>query len=151
MTKLELNHEQLKLAIINGLAAMSVRLWHLEINRISEGFEFIVYIDADAVTADLCADVARHLLAVLGAEGLAQEQVFIDVSSPGLARRLYSIEHCQLYIGQKVRCSFAKEGYLIGELTAVEDELITLNIANNGQLKVNFSELEQINLQENLS
>lgn len=143
------SHADLRQIIASGVKAVEAELWHLEFNKIPEGFEFIVYIDAEPLTADTCADVARHLMAVLGAEGYEADKLFIDVSSPGLNRGLYSIEQCQKYIGRNIRCDFSQAGFLLGKLASTTGDKISLELQHGAIIDLNFSDIGQINLQEN--
>ena len=146
----DVDHAVLRQAIAGGVNAMSVNLWYLEINKIPEGYEFIVEIDAENLTADLCAEVATHLKTVVGAEGLPKDIIYIDVSSPGINRKIHNIEQCQQYIGCLVRCSFADAGFLKGQIKEVTNNTITLELDHDTSFTINFDKIVQLNLQENL-
>ena len=148
MVDLGSSHEVLRKAVFSGLEAMGGRLWHLELNRISQGYEFIIEIDAENLTAKLCEQVAKQVQASLGAEGIAKEEIFIDVSSPGLYRQLYNIAQCKEYIGSTVCCAFAKESKIIGVISEVGEDSILLELPESAKIKINFSEVSKINLWE---
>lgn len=142
-------HADLRQVVIRGLKAVGVDLWHLEFNKIPEGYEFLVYIDGDSITADVCSDAARHLIAVLGVEGFAANEIFVDVSSPGINRGLYSIDHCNKFLGHTVRCDFSKSGFLVGVLLGVDGDDIILELQHGASIDIKFDDINRINLQEN--
>lgn len=142
------SHETLQQAVIAGVNAMQVDLWHLEINRIPEGYEFLLIIDSENLTARLCEQVAKQVQAALGAEGISKEEIFVDVSSPGLNRELHNIAQCQKYVGNRVCCTFAKDSKLVGVLVSVVKSKLTIELSEGKQFEFDFNEVEKINLRE---
>jgi ribosome maturation factor RimP len=89
-----------------------------------------VFIDKEGgVTADDCALASRQLTTALKVEGL-DEQYLLEVSSPGLDRRLFTTEQMQRYLNEevKIRLYQAIEGRRkwFGALKAATPEEITL-------------------------
>jgi ribosome maturation factor RimP len=63
-----------------------------------------VYIDKEGgVTADDCGKVSRVLSVRLPAEGLLPERECLQVSSPGLNRPLFKLEHYNDYVGKYIQ------------------------------------------------
>ncbi|GAB6039585.1 ribosome maturation factor RimP [Endothiovibrio diazotrophicus] len=63
-----------------------------------------VYIDkAQGVTVDDCADLSRHLSAVLDVEDPIPGQYTLEVSSPGLDRPLFREEDFRRFAGREVK------------------------------------------------
>ncbi len=72
-----------------------------------------IYIDAPAgVTVDDCALVSHQVSGVLDVEDIVKGRYYLEVSSPGADRPLFTREHYQRFCGQKVqlRMAFPLEG-----------------------------------------
>ena len=82
----------------------SLVLWHIDFKK--EGKEHVlrVYIDKDDgyVSTDDCEKVSRYLDAKLDEEDPVSGNYYLEVSSPGLDRQLYTIEQYRKYIGSEV-------------------------------------------------
>ncbi len=65
---------------------------------------FRIYIDsAKGVTVDDCSQVSRQVSAMLDVEDPFQGRYVLEVSSPGIDRPLFEIEHYQKYVGKRVK------------------------------------------------
>lgn len=63
-----------------------------------------VYIDSSAgITVDDCGKASRQISAVLDVEDPIQGSYNLEVSSPGLERPLYQLDHYQQYIGSTIK------------------------------------------------
>ncbi len=138
-----------------------------ELNRLIEpaveavGFEFVgleyvaegrhsvlrVYIDHDdGITVDNCADVSRQVSAVLDVEDPISGQYNLEVSSPGMDRPLFKLEHFERYQGEeiKLRSHAPVEGRrnFRGVLQAVEGDQISLNV-DGQEFTVAFDNVEK--------
>ena len=72
-----------------------------------------VYVDsARGVTIDECAKISRQISAVLDVEDPIKGRYYLEVSSPGIERPLFTVAQCQRYLGQtvSVRLKVAKAG-----------------------------------------
>jgi ribosome maturation factor RimP len=71
----------------------------------------------------------------------------LDVSSPGLERRLRTVEHFQSALGEVVTLREQREGQptrrLEGPLLKVSDNAVTLVDSSVGEVEVNISSLER--------
>lgn len=62
-----------------------------------------LFIDStDGVNIDQCVSVNRQVSAVLDVEELIPASYTLEVSSPGIERPLFTLEHFQRFVGQKV-------------------------------------------------
>lgn len=138
-----------------------------ELNRLIEpaveavGFEFVgleyvtegrhsvlrVYIDHDdGITVDNCADVSRQVSAVLDVEDPISGQYNLEVSSPGIDRPLFKLEHFERYQGEeiKLRSHAPVDGRrnFRGVLQAVEGDQISLNV-DGQEFTVAFDNVEK--------
>ncbi|MCU7845352.1 MAG: ribosome maturation factor RimP [Candidatus Thiodiazotropha sp. (ex Monitilora ramsayi)] len=63
-----------------------------------------IYIDhADGITLDDCVEVSHQVSGVLDVEDPIKENYRLEVSSPGLDRPLFELEHFERYKGSKVK------------------------------------------------
>lgn len=97
-----------------------------------------VYIDSEnGITVDDCADVSRQVSAVLDVEDPIKDAYNLEVSSPGMDRPLFTIEHYQKFIGEEVvvslRIIVANRRNWKGIIKAVNDEMITLTVDGNDE------------------
>ena len=113
-----------------------------------------VYVDGpNGVTLDACASISRQIGAVLEVEDPIRGAYYLEVSSPGLERPLFTLAHYQRFIGRriKVRLRMAEEARrnFAGVLTAVEGEELTLTLDDGEQIRLAFCDIEKGNLVQN--
>jgi len=110
--------------------AFGCELWGLEV--LSQGRHSLlrIYIDkADGVGLEDCEKVSRQISSLMDVEDPLAGQYTLEVSSPGMDRPLYKLEHYQQYIGEQVAVkltrTFEKRKKIRGRLNAVEgDEIV---------------------------
>ena len=91
-----------------------------------------IYIDKeDGIDVEDCRTVSHQISGVLDVEDPISGNYSLEVSSPGLDRPLFCIEHFEKYQGKKVKIKMSSpfEGRkkFTGHLTGVEGELILLD------------------------
>jgi ribosome maturation factor RimP len=84
-----------------------------------------VYIDSEAgIALQDCERVSRQLSGILDVEDPLRGTYTLEVSSPGLDRPLYTLEHYARFMGQLVRVELkqpvAGRRRFVGQLAAVE-------------------------------
>ena len=113
---------------------------------------FRVYIDQiGGVTIDDCSKVSHQISAMMDVYDPIQSKYTLEVSSPGIDRPLFEIEHYRQHIGSriKVRLNVAMKGrrQYRGILKQVEGETICLLVEESGEeVIVPFSMVERANL-----
>ena len=147
---MQVNLEQVKELIAAPIAALGLQLWGCEM--IQEDFLWIlrVYIDsAEGILIEDCEKVSRHIEPLLDVEDPIPGEYFLEVSSPGVDRPLFEIEHYQAYLGHSIkvwkRLSDGKRRKLVGELQAVREEYINLKIDNEIH-ELRFDEIQRAKL-----
>ena len=105
--------------------AMGFALWGIE--YVSQGRHSVmrIYIERDSgITADDCAAVSTQVSAVLDVEDPISGEYTLEVSSPGMDRRLFSLEQYRAYVGEVVdlqlRSPFDGRRKFKGVLTGIE-------------------------------
>ncbi len=101
-------------------------LWGVEIVSSGKSSTVRIYIDSSSgVSADDCATISRQISSMLDVESFLPERYVLEVSSPGLDRKLFEISHYSAYIGEKVRITlkapFEKRKNFLGVLSKVEE------------------------------
>lgn len=123
------------------------------IEQLSQGRHSMlrIYIDhADGITVDNCAEVSRQVSAVLDVEDPIHGEYTLEVSSPGLERPIFTLAQFAQFIGQRVdvRLHMPVDGrrHFKGELTAVEDDEITLELSEDESLTCTMDDIDKAKL-----
>ena len=106
--------------------AFQKTLWGIEVLSSGKSSTVRVYIDSsNGVNVDDCANISRQISSMLDVESFLPERYVLEVSSPGLDRRLFEISQYSAYIGEKVRISlkapFEERKNYSGILTKIEE------------------------------
>lgn len=113
---------------------------------------FRIYIDSEkGVTVDDCSRVSYQVSAMMDVEDPIESRYSLEVSSPGIDRPLFEIEHFHKYIGKQVKIRLYspinQRRQYKGILQRVEGEDIYLLVEELGQeVIVPFSSIEKANL-----
>ena len=122
------------------------------------GIEFIrsrtstlrIYIDSkDGINVDDCADVSHQVSAVLDVEDPITVAYNLEVSSPGLHRPMFTVEHYTQYIGEEValvlRMAVQNRRKWQGVIKAVDGEMITVTVEGKDEVFA-LSNIQKANL-----
>jgi ribosome maturation factor RimP len=95
-----------------------------------------VYIDhPEGITVDDCAKASHQISGVMDVEDPIKGEYSLEVSSPGMERPLFVVDHYRKVIGQEAQVTlrFALDGRkkFKGIINAVDDEKITLQCEDN--------------------
>ena len=141
--------------IAPAVAAQGLCLWGVEWVRTEEPPVLRVYIDTAAdqpnsVTLDHCAQASRQISATLDVADSINTPYQLEVSSPGVERRLFTPEQYAAYIDNTiaVRLKPKQAGFrrhYRGVLQAVTPEQITLYI-DEENIDLSLSEIERAHL-----
>lgn len=114
-----------------------------------DGKNLRVYIDSPGgVTINTCEEVSNILSLRLDALDLIPHSYVLEVSSPGVERKLKKVEHFKKVIGKKIMVQ-RENDYIYGELLNADDQLITLKTLESSYLKpgevvnINYSEIKK--------
>ncbi|MFT6750770.1 MAG: ribosome maturation factor RimP [Candidatus Azotimanducaceae bacterium] len=114
-------------------------LWGLEYLTQGRYSTLKIYIDSEkGVDVDDCAGISRQVGALLDVEDLIPSKYTLEVSSPGLDRRLFTIEQFDLFKGATVKLTLrsAYEGKrkFRGILCGVEEGDVVLRVGDEEYL-----------------
>lgn len=106
-----------------------------------------VYIDKPgSVNIDDCVDVSNHLNHVLSVENV-MDYDRLEVSSPGIDRVIKKLEDFNRFVGEniklKTRLPIKDRRNFKGKLLGVEGNDIILSTAEEGEIRMLFSEIDK--------
>ncbi|MBX3708255.1 MAG: ribosome maturation factor RimP [Gammaproteobacteria bacterium] len=113
---------------------------------------FRIYIDGEnGVTLDDCSRVSHQVSAMMDVEDPIQGRYSLEISSPGIDRPLFDIEHYRRYVGKRVKIRLYspinQRRQYTGVLQRVEGDDIYLMIEGlEHEIKLSFSAIEKANL-----
>lgn len=117
--------------LVPAVEGLGFELWGLELLTGGKHSVLRVYIESEAgVRIDDCARVSQQLGALLAVEDPVVGDYVLEVSSPGLARRLFRLDQYPAYVGEemeiRLRTPFEGRRRFKGVLRGVEGEDLVL-------------------------
>lgn len=142
--------DQLQALLAPVIESMGCELWGLEYLTQGRFTTLRIYIDAaDGVSLEHCEKVSRQISSVMDVEDPIDGEYTLEVSSPGLDRILFSLDHYKRYLGEtiagRLRAPIEGRRRFKAEIKAVEDDVILLLI-DNKEIKVPFTAIDKANL-----
>jgi ribosome maturation factor RimP len=133
-----------------GLEAAGVELYHWELGRAGPRTRLVVYIDRpQGVSLADCERASRAIEALLEQEDPLAGPYLLEVSSPGVERRLWQPRHYRQAVGKRVRVVLrepvAGRNVHEGTLTEASEEGITLEVSS-GPVFIPFSRINRAQL-----
>ncbi|EAL5963050.1 ribosome maturation factor, partial [Campylobacter jejuni] len=96
------------------------------------------------VNLDDCARLSEILSPIFDVEPPVNGEYFLEVSSPGLERKLTKLEHFQKSINELAKITTNEKEKLKAKIISVEDENITLeNLENKEKTTINFNDIKK--------
>ncbi|HDZ5002722.1 TPA: ribosome maturation factor RimP [Campylobacter jejuni] len=96
------------------------------------------------VNLDDCARLSEILSPIFDVEPPVNGEYFLEVSSPGLERKLGKIEHFVKSIGELVKITTNEKEKIEAKIISVEDESIILeNLENQEKTTINFNDIKK--------
>jgi ribosome maturation factor RimP len=104
----------------------------------------------EGVTHTDCETVSRQLGEALDNEDLITAHYTLEVSSPGVERKLFKLKDFERFTGQKAKVVLREPvenlKTLEGKLSGVEDGRIALELAGGNRVEFPFTQVERANL-----
>ena len=105
----------------------------------------------DGVGLDQCASVSRQASAMLDVEDPFSHSYTLEVSSPGLDRKLLSVEDYRRFSGHKVKIrmqpSYRQHRLVTGDLLGVRDEVVRLAADDGSELELPLEDIFEARLE----
>ena len=142
--------DQLNELIRPVVEAMGCVLWGIEQLSMGRYSTVKIYIDSQkGVDIEDCAKVSRQVSGLLDVEDPMNGEYTLEVSSPGLNRRLFKLDHYAAFIGSEVRIRlkrpFEGQRKYSGQLRGVEGDEIILGHQDE-EVLIPFEEIERANV-----
>ena len=102
---------------------------------------FRVYVTAkEGINLDKCAEISRMISPILDLDEPMNGKYNLEVSSPGIERKLKNPRHFKASIGEKVKLKDFDKNILRGELLEAEDNEIKIK-TEHGEEIVSYDEI----------
>ena len=97
---------------------------------------------ADGVSLDKCTEVSKMVSPVLDLYDPIQGEYNLEISSPGIERKLKTLRHYQASVGEKVKIKLYSTETFKGKLESVTQEgLLIINDIDNGKAEIKFEDI----------
>lgn len=134
-----IREEGLELVDIEWAGTVNSRFLRLYIDRAPEG-----------VTVEDCERVSKRLGVLLDVEDLIPHRYHLEVSSPGLDRKLMRAEDYQRFLGRlakiRTRAPIEAGRSFQGRLVKFQEGIITLAVSRTHHVEIPFDQVEKANL-----
>ncbi len=133
------------------LPSMGLELLEVQFRREQHGWVLRVFIDApDGVTLDHCSRVSRELGDYLDVEDCIEHQYNLEISSPGLERKLFKIVDFIRFKGKKAKIKFHQpydgSKTRTGIISQVEEDTVVLQTADGAQVEFSLDMISSARL-----
>lgn len=95
------------------------------------------------VTLDQCVEVTHLISPLLDITAPVSGEYRLEVSSPGIERKLKTLEHFSQSVGEKAAVTTLQKEKFEGEILSVENEEITLKTKENGSVTIPFKSISK--------
>ena len=132
--------EVLKQLLKPVVDSLGCELWGIELQMGGNTKLLRIFIDRDEDGVDItdCEKVSRQASAILDVEDVISGEYTLEVSSPGMDRPLYELDHYARNLGEQIslRLRFPYEGRrnFKGQLRSIEGDEIVVVVADNAFL-----------------
>ncbi|KAF0590451.1 MAG: DUF150 domain-containing protein [Candidatus Campylobacter infans] len=125
------------------ISQCGVKLYDSELTSQNSRTIYRVYIIKDGgVSLEDCEKVSRVLSPIFDVMAPVEGEYFLEVSSPGLERKLSKIEHFALSLGEEAKITLNDKSVFIGKIISVDGEIITFS-NDDGKSKFSFNEIKK--------
>lgn len=130
--------------IIKIIEECGLSLYDTEVTTEFDKRIFRIYITSkERVTLEDCAKVSRILSPIFDVEPPLEGEYLLEVSSPGIERKLTKPEHYLGSIGSKVKIKLNNKEKMIATLEAFADNSMVLRLDNNEKMSIALNDIEK--------
>eukprot|EP01155_Anaeramoeba_flamelloides_P035937 Anaeramoba_flamelloidesc22753_g1_i1.p6 GENE.c22753_g1_i1~~c22753_g1_i1.p6 ORF type:complete len:143 (-),score=18.77 c22753_g1_i1:640-1068(-) len=118
-----------------------------DIAQLKENDKYIFRVSITApggVNLEKCAEISRILSPLLDVNEPMHGKYFLEVSSPGIERKLKTLEHFEASIGDKAKIKDYNKDTIKGTISKVEGETVYLT-TEHGEESISFDEISSAN------
>ena len=135
--------QQLEESIKLAVEGCGVDLYDIQMTKEHKTNILRVYITSkDGVNLDQCAHVSRMISPLLDIHEPMNGKYNLEVSSPGIERKLKTLHHFKCSIGSDVKIKLYSSEVHKGKLLEVSDDgLIVINDCDNNKIEIQFDDI----------
>ncbi len=142
--------EQLNDLIQPVVEALGCELWGIERLSMGRHSTLKIFIDSPkGIDVDDCARVSQQVSSLLDVEDPFGSKYTLEVSSPGLDRRLFSLAQYEAYVGEqlslRLKRPFEGKRKFVGQLKGVEGDEVVI-IKDDEEILFPYEEIEKANV-----
>ncbi len=128
-------HSELNELLEPVVTALGYDMLGIEYLKQKDGSLLRLYIDNEAgITIDDCSRVNHQVIGVLDVHDPIKERYYLEVSSPGLDRPLFTMQQFERFLGEKVKMKLREKVQerrkITGVIKAVEAEAVLVSEDN---------------------
>ena len=132
------------------IQALGLDLWGVELLQQGKYSLLRIYIEREeGVTIEDCEKVSRQVSALLDVEDPIAGEYTLEVSSPGMDRPLFSIEHYSQYVGSEVDLKLRRpidgRRKFKGQIIKVSGDIVGL-LVEGSEYDLEFSNIEKASI-----
>lgn len=132
------------------IQALGLDLWGVELLQQGKYSLLRIYIEREeGVTIEDCEKVSRQVSALLDVEDPIAGEYTLEVSSPGMDRPLFSIEHYSQYVGSEVDLKLRRpldgRRKFKGQIIKVSGDIVGL-VVEGSEYDLEFSDIEKASI-----
>ena len=145
-------HERIAAIAERAAAREGLEVWDLEVLGAGRSRLIRIYIDKPGgVTLDDCELVSQQVGTVLDVEDVVPDQHYhLEVSSPGVERRLFKPEQFARFAGQKARIALREpvenRRRWEGTIAGVEEDIVVFETTTGASMRLSLDQIEKANL-----
>ncbi len=133
------------------IVGMGYNFWGLECQASENTAQVRIFIDhSEGITLDDCSRVSQQLSAVLDVEDPVQVPYTLEISSPGINRKLFSAEQMKAAVGSKVKVKTTwpinERRNIRGVLKDANDEQLTIVTQEGEEFLVPIEAIKNVKL-----
>lgn len=133
------------------LPSMGLELVEVQFRREQHGWVLRIFIDSEnGINLDHCSLVSREIGDYLDVEDLIDHAYHLEVSSPGLERKLTKIEDFKKFTGKKAKVKLHEardnQKTFVGVIAEVSEDTIVLKLEDKQRLKFTFNMISSARL-----
>jgi ribosome maturation factor RimP len=137
---MNLHPDELQTALEPALNALGFQLWGVEV--ISQHYPLLkVYVEGSEgpINIGQIGQASHQVIDSLRLGGVNTEQIYLEVSSPGMNRRLFTLAQCEAFVGQvivvKLRQALLSRQRYKGVLIAIQGEQLLIQPQGEEQVE----------------
>ena len=131
--------EQIKLTV----EGCGVALYDIAQVRENDNNIYRIYITSpDGINLDKCEEVSRMIAPILDLDEPMRGKYFLEVSSPGIERKLKTLDHMKASVGELIKGKEYSTEKFDGKLLSVdEDNNCTFEDSDGDQFTINYDDI----------